>query len=267
MNRTKIEWCDYTWNPVTGCKNGCIYCYAREIYKRFGWSFEPQFHEERLNEPTKLQIPAKIFMGSVTDQYAPEIPIEWTKRCLAVAKANPRHLFFALTKFPENLAKFQFPHNVWVGISIDRQSRVNGLKYLKQITAVRFVSFEPLLENVDVDLYGIDWIIIGGQTGRYRFTPPKKWVNSLIKKARRWGIAVFLKDNLGYPEVIQEWPEGPPCYHDEHDQPCSDYCPDTYKTCTIRDPDNCEKAQEIEKEWEDPNEPSEPGEQTLLAWC
>ena len=153
------------------------------------------------------------------------------------------------------------------GITIDKQERVTGIEHLKQVTAVRFISFEPLRESIKADLFGIDWIIIGGCTGSQRFTPPKEWVDSLITEARKCGVAVFLKDNLNYPRVLQEWPEGPPCYHDEHDQPCSDYCPDTYQSCSIRDPDKCKIAQDIERAEFDPNEQSEPEEQNLLKWC
>lgn len=163
-------------------------------------------------------------MGSVTDPCAPWIlKTDWMDQVLAVIKKNSRHTFFLLTKFPGNLSKFKFPQNLWVGISIDRQERVKGLDYLKQVPNIGFVSFEPLLEKVEGYLCGIDWIIIGGCTGRHRFIPPKNWVDSLITEARKWGIAVFLKDNLHYPEVIQEWPEGPPNYHDDHEQIFDEY--------------------------------------------
>ncbi len=182
----------------------------------------------------------------MADLFGDWVPSEWIEKVLQVIQKTPRHKYFLLTKYPKNLVKYQYPQWAWVGMTIDKQERVTGIEYLKQVTAVRYISFEPLLEPIDIDLYGIDWIIIGGCTGSRRFTPPKEWVDSLIGEARKHGIVVFLKENLGYPEVIQEWPEGPPCYHDEHDQPCSDYCPSTYQSCTIRDPENCEIVQKIE---------------------
>lgn len=214
MNVTKIEWVrgadgkpGYTWNPISGCKNDCPYCYARDLYNRFGWSFEPQFHPDRLEGPFKVQEPAKIFMGSVTDPCAPWIlGTDWMDQVFEVIRANPRHTFMTLTKFPENLAKFKFPPNVWVGITIDNQARADGIEHLLEVPNVRFISFEPLLEPIRIFLSSVDWIIIGGCTGRNKFTPPKEWVEALIAEAQRWGVPVFLKDNLGYPQVIQEYP-------------------------------------------------------------
>ena len=104
---------------------------------------------------------------------------------------------------------WKFPDNCWVGISIDGVSTsLEGIKDLISCSAkVKFVSFEPLLGEEHPTLNGVDWVIIGGCTGPKPFTPPKEWVEIIIKEARRVGAAIFLKNNLGYPEKIQQFPE------------------------------------------------------------
>ena len=87
MNRTKIEWCDYTWNPVTGCRTGCWYCYADRMATRFHRSFEPAFHPERLNEPLRVTTPAKIFVCSTADLFGPWVDPEWQRRVFQVCAA------------------------------------------------------------------------------------------------------------------------------------------------------------------------------------
>jgi len=206
MNKTKIEYCDYTWNFVTGCLHSCPYCYARRISQRFNRSFTPTFHPERLEEPLKLKKPSVIFAVHMRDLFGSRVPREWIESGLKIMKKAYWHKFILLTKNPKRLVEFSYPPNVWVGITIDVQRRVEGLKYLLQTDAkVKFISFEPLLEKICINLHGVNWIIIGAQTCPEK-QPEKEWVDLLIKQADMLKIPVFLKNNLKYPIKRQETP-------------------------------------------------------------
>lgn len=212
MNRTKIEWTDFTWNPVTGCKHGCPYCYGREIAKRFKNHFpngyKPTFHPDRLDEPSRIKKPSKIFTVSMGDLFGDWVPNEWIEAVIDVARKNPKHVFQFLTKNPRRYADFEFPPNCWIGTTVESQNNLDRLEILRRSDNenIKFVSFEPLLGPVDSDLDGIDWIIIGAQTGRKHIIPDHEWVESLISEARRSRCAIFLKDNLGWNEKVQEFP-------------------------------------------------------------
>jgi len=207
MNRTKIEWTDYTWNPITGCKGGCHYCYARKIYQRFNRSFEPQFHVERLLEPMKVKKPSKIFTCSVSDFFADWNEPIWKLLIKETMRACPQHIFQILTKQHQNIYH-GLGENVWIGVTITERFLANEkIGYLvgRSDAKVKFVSFEPLQDRIDCHLKCIDWVIIGAQTNPYR-PPNKEWVEHLIKQAREFNTPVFLKDNLKWHEKIQEFP-------------------------------------------------------------
>ena len=126
MNRSNIEWCQWTWNPVTGCKHGCPYCYARGIARRFPKAFpngfEPTFHESRLDEPEKLKKPAHIFAVSMGDLFGEWVPKEWIERVVGVIHGCPQHTFTVLTKNPRRavdwFADKPSPRNLMIGTSI-----------------------------------------------------------------------------------------------------------------------------------------------------
>jgi protein gp37 len=207
LNRSKIEWTDYTWNPITGCSRRCKYCYAWRMAKRlrgkYGYPeddpFRVTFHPERLKEPRQVKKPSKIFICSMGEMFDIDSKYGWIELILAEIKRSSQHTFQILTKRPDVLYQFDFPFNVWLGISIDTQEAARErLPYLldNDVDAtVKFASFEPLLEKVDVNLEGLDWIIIGAQTQPWR-PPAYEWVAALLKQARRYGIPYFLKDNL-----------------------------------------------------------------------
>ena len=215
MNRTKIEWTDNTWNPVTGCLHGCPYCYARKIAKRFKDlfpnGFKPTFHPHRLDLPYRIKHPIKIFTVSMGDLFGDWVPASWIQAIIKVAEDNPQHIFQFLTKNPERYKEFKFPKNCWLGTTVTQQNDVYRILHLVENNSsnIKFVSFEPLLGEIrmlfpDPDNV-VNWIIIGAQTNPYR--PPKPdWVQKLIRQAKDNGIAIFLKDNLRWPEKIQEFP-------------------------------------------------------------
>jgi protein gp37 len=212
MNRTKIEWTDFSWNPVTGCKYGCWYCYAQRLYHRFHRSFEPTFHPERLDEPWKYRIPSKIFCCSVSDLFAPWTLPEWRDQVLLSIYGCPvKHTFQLLTRHPERIPSHTYPFNLWIGTTVtcehpDFPDWIN-LESIKKIQCgARFASFEPLLGMLpeDVSLKGLDWIIIGKLTGSRRIDLKPEWVWRIYNEARWLGIPVFLKNNLRRTPMIKE---------------------------------------------------------------
>jgi len=224
FNRTNdnIEWAIWTWNPVTGCKHGCTYCYARDIANRFyKQGFEPTFHENRLSAPKNTIIPNSdkdtpgnhnVFVCSMADLFGDWVPKEWIDKVLQSVKDNPQWTFLFLTKNPKKLLKFDFPKNSWVGTTVDVQSRVKMAEdvFKKLRSTVKFVSCEPLREKVVFkDMSAFDWVIIGGQSKcstEDARQPEWSWVESLFNQARGKKIKIYFKPNLTvrpkeYPEV------------------------------------------------------------------
>lgn len=213
MNKTKIEWTDYTWNPITGCLNNCEYCYARKLANgrlkerylengdvapnRFpnqswndGWldPFYPRFWPERLWEPTRQRKPSRIFTCDMSDLFGIGIPESWTESVFKTIRQCPEHTFQLLTKQPQNLAKWSpFPENCWVGVTATNWDSFffKAIEYLPKIRAkVKYISLEPLLGSewtghipgwITACLIdgGVDWLIIGQQTPVSAKTQPK----------------------------------------------------------------------------------------------
>lgn len=222
MNRSKIEWCDYTINPVKGlCPMACDYCYARRMYKRFKWNPDIRYDDDWLLGSTKY-IPdgSRIFIGSTMELFGEWIQREWLERIFQYCKSHPRKTFMFLTKQPQNLIKWSpFPENVYIGVTAtDTYMAVRGLQCLDKIQAkVKFISFEPLLSQTCItasSLSGIGWLIIGQQTPVSAETEPKiEWVREIVEAADKAGVKVFLKDNL---KTLL--PKEPPFYT----KPCAD---------------------------------------------
>ena len=211
----KIGWCDATWNPYTGCENTCEFCYARKLAEgrlkgRFGYEngFEPTFHPDRLQEPYHRKTPTKIFVSSMGDIFGAWVKEWWVSAIMEVVYDNPQHIFQFLTKFPENIRGFlEFAHvpvlpsNMWVGTSVTCGNDMWRVDFVRKLPGVgkRFVSFEPLLSNIDnPHLLNIDWAIIGAQTGNHpnKVSPEFMWISSLTNAAEQSGIPVYHKDNL-----------------------------------------------------------------------
>ncbi len=134
---------------------------------------------------------------------------EWTRTILNKIRECNQHTFQILSKFPQGYKNYDFPDNVWIGASIDTQKRANViLKALKEAKAsVKFISFEPLLQDLNIDLKGINWIIIGADSRIGAAKPPIEWADNLIKQARKLDIPVFVKENYNYKDRLKEFPK------------------------------------------------------------
>ena len=236
INETKIEWTDYTWNPITGCLGPrgdgvrCPYCYANKLaqnrlksqYLRYNLRlagnaddpFAPRFWANRLWEPSHRRRPAKIFVCDMGELFGTWVPDITLNLIFDIIKKCPHHTFQLLTKQPQNLPKFSpYPNNCWVGITVTTNSDfLRAIDYLPYVKAsIKFISFEPLLAPIpNPNLTRIDWIIIGGQSGKDKFYPPLKWIVDIEDAAEEAGIPVFEKSNLvPYPNpkfLRQEFP-------------------------------------------------------------
>ena len=209
-NKTDIEWCDLTVNPIVGqCPHKCWYCYAEPIRKKM-YSREIQFLPERLKFPKK---PATIFIGSMIDVFARGIRTDWIQQILDTIKLYRQHTFLFLTKNPVRYREFDFNHiNTICGVTEDCGGyESNSYEFSEWITPVKkFISFEPLLGNFKIELpVDIDQIIIGSLNKfRCPVTPDeggtkKEWVLPILIKAELSNIPVFIKDELLrlYPDL------------------------------------------------------------------
>ena len=210
MKKTKIEWTEATWNPSIGCtkiSEGCANCYAEVMAKRLqamgnkdykdGFSFK--ILPGRLNEPKKIKKPTKFFVNSMSDLFHEEIPYEYLDRIFEVISSTPRHTYQILTK-RENImldyfSKRAVPKNVWLGVTIENAKYKYRIDYLKQINAtIRFVSFEPLIGSLGkLNLSGIHWCIVGGESGPKARPLKKEWVFEIFEQSKNQNIAFFFK--------------------------------------------------------------------------
>ena len=218
MQKTKIEWTDYTWNPIKGiCPVGCFYCYARKMYGRFKWGDFLRLEYKTLDAPMPKK-PSKIFVCSTMEIFHTEIKASWRDCIFDQIKRHPQHTFQILTKFPQNIDR-PMPDNVWLGCTADKTiyMQLRAKELVQKKSRIKFISFEPLFEYPHFDqmtteeLLKIDWIIIGRLTGYgKKYDPPKWWVTKIVEMAKFHEIKIFLKDNLKDiwgEDLIQEMPE------------------------------------------------------------
>ena len=207
LNKTKIEWADYTINPIKGlCKYACSYCYARRMYKRFKWDTEIKLDLSAFDGLIKLPLNSRVFVCSTHDIMGEWIPDKWIQNIIDICSILPQANFMFLSKNSNRYGDFKFPPNIWLGQTIIQNY---GHVYLPIIQNKCFLSFEPLLGKVSESCLFYDWVIVGGLSPKP--VHKKEWVDDIINKCRKQNIPIFLKDNLHYPDVIKEFPRGQQC--------------------------------------------------------
>ena len=213
MNKTKIEWTDYTWNPIKGlCPVGCWYCYARAFYSRFWPNWPHTLNEKELVAPDHLRVEdKKIFVCSTYEIFHPEAD-KWRDKIFAVIERNPTQIFIILTKMPENI-DCPMPDNVWLGTTVTSTDDLGrSSEILKHKASLHFVSVEPMLGYIPYEtILGMDWIIIGRLTGHGKNRDPKPHhLFLLVDQCKRAKVPIFIKNNLRGiwgPNLIQEFPK------------------------------------------------------------
>jgi protein gp37 len=203
MNKSNIEWCDFTWNPLTGCKHGCAYCYARGIAtnastgKAFPKGFEPHERFERLSQPYKELKGGAVFVGSMTDMMGEWWTSEQIQKVIDVCRENDQHSFMWLTKNPARYKDFKWPDNCILGATVTNQDDFDlRVPQILAVDAWRFLSVEPILGPIDMEIYssiGIHVIIAGCQTGPRPKLADPGWFKSLHEQCEERGIHFFLK--------------------------------------------------------------------------
>jgi len=202
---TGIEWTDKTWNPTTGCDKvsaGCKNCYAEAITERFTHNFPNGFkltlHEDRIDQPRHWRKPSRIFVNSMSDLFHEEVPLDFLHKVFSVMRETPQHIYQILTKRHERLAQLAdtliWSPNIWMGVSVESQKFVNRIDVLRNTpAAVKFLSCEPLLGALNIDLTNINWVIVGGESGRNHRPIEKEWVEDILQQCQDEKVAFFFK--------------------------------------------------------------------------
>ncbi len=209
-NKSSIEWTDATWNPITGCSPcsvGCDNCYAERLAGRLRAMGNPRYkegfnvvcHYDLIELPLKWKKPRMIFVNSMSDIFHEDVPDDFIVQLFATMRKAHRHTFQVLTKRPERLKSIQdkliWAPNIWFGVTIESQDFVSRIAWLKKSNAItKFISFEPLLSEIQgIDIKGIDWIIVGGESGPKSRPIKIEWVRYLRDLAIKNRIPFFFK--------------------------------------------------------------------------
>ncbi|MDK2977402.1 MAG: hypothetical protein PWP52_116 [Bacteroidales bacterium] len=212
MATTKIEWTESTWNPVTGCTKisaGCKFCYAEVMTRRlkamgqekYRYGFDLTLHPETLKEPYTWRKSRMIFVNSMSDLFHKDIPVDYIQKVFKVIKDNPQHVFQVLTKradvlkFYDSEGLLEWPHNLWMGVTVENNDAVDRIDNLRNTGArVKFLSCEPLLSDLPrLNLSHIDWVIVGGESGRTPRPMKEEWVIDIKKQCQQANVAFYFK--------------------------------------------------------------------------
>jgi len=207
---SSIEWTESTWNPVTGCTKvspGCAHCYAERIALRLQAMGHPNYvngfkvtiHEHMLALPLRWKKPQMIFVNSMSDLFHEDVPLEFIQKVFDVMRRASWHIFQVLTKRSQRLLELNpeidWPPNVWMGVSVENQDYIFRIEHLRQTNAhLKFLSLEPLLGPLpNLDLRGIDWVIVGGESGPGARPIKEEWVIDIRDQCRAANIPFFFK--------------------------------------------------------------------------
>ncbi len=205
-----IEWTEFTWNPVTGCtkvSEGCRHCYAERMAKRlhamgserYRDEFRLTLHPDLVDLPQRLRRPRVIFVNSMSDLFHEQVPFEFIRAVFDTMAACPQHTFQVLTKRSARLReladRLRWPSNVWMGVSIEDDRVLHRVADLQEVgAAVRFLSCEPLIGPLEaLPLTGIDWVIVGGESGPGARPMHRSWVDAIRRQCRTARVAFFFK--------------------------------------------------------------------------
>lgn len=212
MNTSKIEWTESTWNPVTGCtkiSSGCKHCYAEVMARRlkamgqekYKNGFRLTLHPDVLDEPYSWKKGKMIFVNSMSDLFHKDVPIDYIQKIFTVIKENPQHIFQVLTKRANILYEYDkqgllnWPDNLWMGVTVEDNTVVDRIDYLRQTgVKIKFLSCEPLLTAIpNMNLSDIQWVIVGGESGRSPRPIKEEWVVDIREQCKRSNVAFYFK--------------------------------------------------------------------------
>lgn len=210
MSRSKIEWTETTWNPVTGCdktSQGCKNCYAEIMARRlkamgnvrYKNGFKLTLHLDKVDEPRKWKKPRVIFVNSMSDLFHKDVPLEFIQKVFKTMNETPQHTYQVLTKRSERLAEIShllaWADNIWMGVSVENEKVMNRIEDLKICGATtKFISAEPLIGPIpNMDLSGIHWMIVGGESGFKARPIEKDWVIDIKNQCYEYDVAFFFK--------------------------------------------------------------------------
>lgn len=237
--RSTIEWTETTWNPVTGCTKisaGCVNCYAERMATRlqamgqanYAHGFRVTLHEHMLEMPLRWRKPQTIFVNSMSDLFHEDVPEDFILEVFGVMKRAEQHRFQVLTKRSERLADMRYrlpwPDNVWMGVTVESTRYLHRTDDLRATdAAVKFCSIEPLLGAIpDLDLDGIDWVIVGGESGPGARPMNAQWVRQIRDACREQNVPFFFKQWGGFHKKQagclldgREWKQYPAIATDE----------------------------------------------------
>lgn len=222
-DRSSIEWTEATWNPTTGCDKisaGCDNCYAMTLANRLKAMGNPKYqvdgdlrtsgpgfgltvHPDALDLPRRWRAPRTIFVNSMSDLWHAKVPTDFIEAVFDVMADTPQHTYQVLTKRPRRLARMAsslpWPDNVWVGVSVENQRQAWRIDELAKVpAAVRFVSAEPLLGPLTLELADVDWLIVGGESGANHRPIERKWIEDLRDQCSDQDVAFFFKQWGGF---------------------------------------------------------------------
>lgn len=210
MAQSAIEWTESTWNPVTGCdkiRPGCKFCYAEVMSRRLKAMGQPNYrndfavtlHPHMLDRPLGWRRPQRIFVNSMSDLFHEDVPEEFIRRVFEVMIRASWHQFQVLTKRAERLesssARLPWPSHVWMGVSVESADYTWRIDHLRRTdAAIKFLSIEPLLGPIPaIDLAGIDWVIVGGESGHHPRPMQQAWVLEIRDQCLAAGVPFFFK--------------------------------------------------------------------------
>lgn len=210
MGKTKIEWTEKTWNPITGCtkySGGCVNCYAETMSNRlkamglekYKNGFSLTLHERELELPKRWGKPHMVFVCSMSDLFHQDVPFEYIDKVMETITSTPQHTYQILTKRAERMAEYfatrEIPQNAWLGVTVEAQTSKNRIDILRTLAApIRFLSCEPLLEDLgSLNLGNIDWVIVGGESGPNARPMKENWALEIKDQCEAQNVPFFFK--------------------------------------------------------------------------